>query len=92
MVKKVIKMSASWCMPCKIYAKTFDVVKNEDKYKDIEFEEFDVDENEDLVIEYGIRGVPTTVVLDENNKVLTKFSGNVSRNVLEENLDEVING
>ena len=92
MVKKVIKMSASWCMPCKVYAKTFESVKNEDKYKDIEFEEFDIDENEDLVIEYGIRGVPTTVVLDENNKVLTKFSGNVSRNVLEENLDEVING
>lgn len=92
MVKKVLKMSASWCMPCKVYAKTFESVKNEEKYKDILFEEIDVDENEDLAIKYGIRGVPTTVILDENNKVLTKFSGNVSRNVLEENLDEVING
>ena len=90
MVKKVIKMSASWCMPCKVYANTFDAVKNEDKYKDIEFEEFDVDENEDLVIEYGVRGVPTTVILDENNKVLTKFSGNVPKNVLEGNIDEVL--
>ena len=90
MVKKVIKMSASWCMPCKVYAKTFESVKNEDKYKDIEFEEFDVDENEDLVIEYGVRGVPTTVILDENNNVLTKFSGNVPKNVLEGNIDEVL--
>ena len=90
MVKKVIKMSASWCMPCKVYAKTFEAVKNEDKYKDIEFEEFDVDENEDLAIKYDIRGVPTTVVLDENDKVLTKFSGNVSKNVLEGNIDEVL--
>ena len=48
------------------------------------------DENEDLVIEYGVRGVPTTVVLDENNNVLTKFSGNVSKNVLEGNIDEVL--
>ena len=90
MVKKVIKMSASWCMPCKVYAKTFEAVKNEDKYKDIEFEELDVDENEDLVIEYGVRGVPTTVILDENNNVLTKFSGNVPKNVLEGNIDEVL--
>ena len=92
MVKKVLKMSASWCMPCKVYAKTFESVKNEEKYKDITFEEIDIEENEDLAIKYGIRGVPTTVVLDENNNVLSKFSGNVSRNVLEENLDEVING
>ena len=90
MVKKVIKMSASWCMPCKVYAKTFDAVKNEDKYKDIEFEELDVDENEDLVIEYGVRGVPTTVILDENDKVITKFSGNVAKSVLETNIDEAI--
>lgn len=90
MVKKVLKMSASWCMPCKVYAKTFESVKNEEKYKDILFEEIDIEENEDLAIEYGIRGVPTTVVLDENNNVLTKFSGNVSKNVLEGNIDEVL--
>ena len=90
MVKKVIKMSASWCMPCKVYAKTFDAIKNEDKYKDIEFEEFDVDENEDLVIEYGVRGVPTTVILDENGKVLSKFNGNISKVELEEKIDEVL--
>jgi len=90
MVKKVLKMSASWCMPCKVYAKTFESVKNEEKYKDITFEEIDIEENEDLAIKYGIRGVPTTVVLDENDKVLTKFSGNVSKAELEGNIDEVL--
>ena len=47
MVNKVLKMSASWCMPCKVYAKTFESVKNEEKYKGIIFEELDVDDNED---------------------------------------------
>ena len=89
-IKKVLKMSASWCMPCKVYAKTFDTVKNEDKYKDIEFKELDVDENEDLVVEYGVRGVPTTVILDENDNVISKFSGNVAKSVLESNIDEAI--
>lgn len=92
MVNKVLKMSASWCMPCKVYARTFDSVKNEEKYKDIIFEEVDVDDNEDLAMEYGIRGVPTTVVLDENGKVISKFNGNISKAELEESLDEVING
>jgi thioredoxin 1 len=90
MVNKVLKMSASWCMPCKVYAKTFESVKNEKKYKDIIFEELDVDDNEDLVIEYGVRGVPTTIVLDENGEVLSKFNGNISKAELEEKLDEVL--
>jgi thioredoxin 1 len=90
MVNKVLKMSASWCMPCKVYAKTFESIKNEEKYKGIIFEELDVDDNEDLVIEYGVRGVPTTIVLDENGEVLSKFNGNISKAELEEKLDEVL--
>jgi thioredoxin-like negative regulator of GroEL len=65
-------------------------VKNEEKYKGIIFEELDVDDNEDLVIEYGVRGVPTTIVLDENGEVLSKFNGNISKAELEEKLDEVL--
>ena len=90
MVSKVLKVSASWCMPCRVYAKTFESVKNEEKYNGIIFEEVDVDENEDLVIEYDIKGVPTTVILDENGKVLSKFNGNISKVKLEEKIDEVL--
>ena len=39
-------MSASWCMPCKIYARTFEEIKKNEKYKDIVFEEHDVDDDE----------------------------------------------
>ena len=64
-IKKVLKMSASWCMPCKVYSITFNDVKNEEKYKDVVFEEIDVEENEEFADKYNIRAVPTTVVLDE---------------------------
>ena len=37
MVKKVYKMSASWCMPCKVYAPVFESVSKLDEYKDIEY-------------------------------------------------------
>ena len=54
---KVLKFSASWCGPCRAYKPTFEKVSKMDEFGDIEFEELDVDENEDLAVKYGIRGV-----------------------------------
>ena len=87
MVKKIYKMSASWCMPCKVYAPTFESVSKLDEYKDIEFKEFDSDEDEDLFIKYAIRGVPTTIFLDENDKELGRVSGNMPKNMLIEKIN-----
>lgn len=89
MIKKVIKMSASWCAPCKVYAKAFHEVEKEDKYKDIEFEDVDVEENEDLALKYNVRAVPTTIVLGENDNILAIFSGNVPKKDLEKKLDSL---
>jgi thioredoxin 1 len=87
MVKKVYKMSATWCGPCKVYAPVFESVSKLDEYKDIEFKEFDSDVNEDLFIKYGIRGVPTTLFLDENDKELGRISGNIPKNILTEKIN-----
>ena len=89
MIKKVIKMSASWCAPCKVYAKAFHEVEKEEKYKGIEFEDVDVEENEDLALKYKVRAVPTTIILGENDVVLASFSGNVSKKDLEKKLDSL---
>lgn len=88
MVKKVLKMSASWCFPCKMYGKTFEEVSKNEEFKDILFEEIDIEENEDLTEKYLIRSVPTTVILDENENILTKLSGNISKSSLEEALKQ----
>jgi thiol-disulfide isomerase/thioredoxin len=87
MVKKVYKMSAIWCAPCRVYAQTFGNVSKMDAYKDIEFKEFDADENEELFIKYAIRGVPTTLFLDENDKELIRISGNVPQKTLTDTID-----
>ena len=89
MIKKVIKMSASWGAPCKVYAKAFHEVEKEEKYKGIEFEDVDVEENEDLALKYKVRAVPTTIVLGENDVVLASFSGNVPKKDLEKKLDSL---
>lgn len=83
MIHKVIKMSASWCSPCKAYAKTFHEVSGMDDFKDIIFEEADVDEEDELVEKYNVRSVPTTVFLDENENVVSLKVGNLPKNTLE---------
>lgn len=92
MIKKVIKLSASWCFPCKMYAKTFEEVSQNEEFKDITFEEIDIEENEDVAEKYLVRSVPTTVVLDENDCVIHKVSGVLTKNNLEEILRGNFNG
>lgn len=88
MIKKVIKMSASWCSPCKSYAKTFEEVSKNEDFKDILFEEYDVEENEDLTEKFGVRSIPTTIFLDENEDKVLMMNGNISKKVLEETIKE----
>jgi len=35
----------------------------------VPIEVFDIEENEDLAVNYGVRGVPTLVMLDENIEI-----------------------
>jgi len=81
MVKKIIDMSASWCGPCRVFAKTFEKVSEMEEYKDIEFKSLDVEEDEDgelMSEKFNIKSVPSTVLLDENDELIYKISGNIS--------------
>ena len=61
---KVLRFTASWCQPCKMLAKTL-----EDVETNVPIEVIDIDENSDLAKDYGIRGVPTMVMLDGDIEV-----------------------
>jgi len=64
-MRKVLRFTASWCQPCKMLARTL-----EDIPTDYPIETIDIDESQDLAIQYGVRGVPTLVMLQ--NDVETK--------------------
>ena len=64
MTKKILRFSATWCQPCKILAKNLEAAKLE-----IPVEYIDVDSNVSLTDEYGIRGVPTLVLLDGGKEI-----------------------
>lgn len=82
-MKEVIKFYANWCGPCKVYAKTFDKVK--DKYDgQVKFTEINIEEDTSgLAAKYNVRSIPHTTLLREDGTVLGK-TGRLEQSTLEE--------
>lgn len=82
---KVIKFSASWCSPCKVYSPIFNKVKENNP--DIDMEEIDLDNDEDIFKTYNVVNVPTTIFLSKNNEIFHRKAGIIQ----EKELQELIN-
>jgi thioredoxin 1 len=82
---EVKKFSASWCGPCKILAPTFNEVKN--SFSGVSFNEYDVDDSSDIASQFGIRSVPT-VVLVKDGKEIKRIVGAQSKMVYENAINE----
>ena len=59
--KFILDLYASWCGPCKALAKNLEVANIE-----MPIEVVDIDEQPELATEFGIRGVPTMVMMEDN--------------------------
>lgn len=81
-MKRVLRFTATWCQPCKMLAKNLESVNSI-----VPIEVIDIDENTDVAVEYGIRSVPTLVMLDENMEV-KRMSGTKSLKELEDWLND----
>ena len=63
-MKRILRFTASWCGPCKMLAKNMETAAIE-----MPVEVVDIDVHSDLATEYGIRSVPTLVMLEGNIEV-----------------------
>jgi thioredoxin 1 len=81
-MKKVIRFTASWCAPCKGLAEILEHVETT-----VPIEVVDIDENSEIAIEYGVRSVPTMVMV-EDNVVLKTSVGLKSKQQLEAWINE----
>ena len=82
-MKKVIRFTASWCQPCKMLASIIEEIDT-----NIPIEVIDIDANQDVAIEFGIRGVPTLVKIDENGNVTGRLVGLNTKNLIEEFIND----
>ena len=54
----------------------------------IPIEVVDIDAQQDIAIEYGIRGVPTLVKVDENGNITGRMVGIKAKNLVEEFIND----
>jgi thioredoxin 1 len=71
-MKKAIRFTASWCLPCRTYAKYWDKVS--ETRSDWEFQVIDVDVDPETAEKYNIRSIPTTVLIKDEEVVAKHVS------------------
>lgn len=68
-MKKILYFSAAWCGPCKMLGPIMESLSGQ-----INYEKIDVDNNQDLSIQYGVRNIPT-LILVENGEAVGRLTG-----------------
>ena len=69
-MRKILYFTAAWCAPCKALSPVMDSLQGQ-----INFDKIDVDTNTDLSAQYGVRGVPSLILLDETGEVKGRLTG-----------------
>lgn len=67
---QLLKFHATWCNPCKAMTEIMKEIKF--PYEVIPV---DIEENIELALKYGVRSVPTLVLIDENGETIASNVG-----------------
>lgn len=78
----VVDLWATWCGPCRTLAPTIAELARDYDGK-IVVGKADVEENEDIALEYGVRNVPT-ILFFKDGQLVDRFVGAASKAVLDE--------
>lgn len=81
----LIDFYADWCGPCRMMSPIIDEIA-EEMSGEVKIGKINVDENQDLAMEYGVMSIPTIVIL-ENGKVKKTFVGVRDKNEIKEALE-----
>jgi thioredoxin 1 len=73
---------AEWCGPCKQLAPAVEDVANE-MIGSIKVCKMDVDSNQDIAVQFGVRSIPTLLIF-KNGEVASTQIGAISKQQLEE--------
>lgn len=81
----LIDFYADWCGPCRMMSPIIDEIA-EEKADIIKVGKINVDENQELAMEYGVMSIPTIVII-KNGKVEKTFVGVRSKNEILEGIE-----
>ena len=68
-MKEILYFTGVWCSPCKQLGPIMDSLQGQ-----INFRKIDVDNDTELSVKYGVRNIPTLVLL-ENGEAVNRMTG-----------------
>ena len=84
----VIDFWAEWCGPCRMLGPIIEELA--EQYEDNAIiGKMNVDENDEIPAEYGIRNIPS-VLFFKNGELVDKYIGVAAKNLLEEKLKAIL--
>ena len=78
----VVDLWATWCGPCKMIGPVISELANDDDGK-IVGGKCNIEDNDDIAIDYGVRNIPT-ILFFKNGELVDKFVGAASKDKLDE--------
>ena len=84
----VLDFGAAWCGPCKQLAPIIDELSEEYAGR-IAVGKCDIEECDDLTMEYGIRNVPTVIFI-KDGKIVDRFVGSKSKGEVKAKFDALL--
>ena len=84
----LVNFWATWCGPCKAIAPVIDEIAGEYNGK-VKVGKVDVDQNQDTAMKFGVRSIPTLLIM-KDGKVVNQIVGAVPKGNITTMLDEII--
>ncbi len=81
-MKTIKYFTATWCGPCKAFKPIMQEIAGEES---IIVEFIDVDEQQNLAQQYGVRSIPS-VVIEENGVEVDRFTGALPKHMILERI------
>ncbi len=79
---------AEWCVPCKMVEPIVEEIEKEKSGK-LRVVRINVDDNQNIAIQYGIMSIPTLMIFS-NGKLVDQIVGAVPKRVIEAKIDKVL--